>query len=795
LREQKARASEISGRSVHELEDADENIPIQAFQRAMGRLFYVLRDEKGFESKDYDQNGNNYVGWGEFCYVWKDRNITVRLSRSERIYLTFDDPQSSYAARILSVVTLSTIVMSSLGFILSTVPDLQDWPDNGEAPKPGPVFDYIENSCLVIFVLEYLVRLCTCWAIREDVFDKGALLELVTGYERIKLTSPVMRVVKFVFNMQNLIDLAAILPGVITWVLWIATGDHSHGGGGFVVLRLIRLTRIFRAFRLGKYVEPVLVITRTVKQSTKALYVLAFNLLLGVVIFGSLMYLMEQGEWDTELREYVRVESRQWNQTLNDYEDVMGVTPFESIPHAFWWALVTSTTVGYGDHYPTTSNGYIVAVVCMVWSLVILALPVGVIGGTFTQVWDQFAKNKISEAATLRREMKYVAHAYQRIEPAVVSRLLLLQVWNEDGQYESMPASPEDFMGEVKLELELPPDQIIRGKEMRLKLKQNLQIVKKEISGSIVVRYDWIPTEPGTAVDQVEETDDLPLMQKVLHGQLRLEIIAAHDLVNTDWGRSYGRSSPYCIALCYPTSPAPETQHRHEAHLRPVVWRSPSEQYTLNPEWQCGHTFEYSWYVPVDTVEYRSKACRRVSRSHALSPARNHDKVTRFCDSNTSERRPNPHPFLPESTGQDEVMGMLVQLASSMPRLTSNLSQIQEQVSNLSARVDQLSFSLNGRAGGGEGPGRPSHDLRGIARGDSGSMQPPGTYTSGDRRDHQQSWDRSDPKGGPNGTNSPVLEDSLEEIINAGVIAPSVRMGIVTDAASLPNAIPHGPGG
>merc|ERR1719478_632862 len=212
-------------------DDADENIPIQAFQRAMGRLFYVLRDPQGFDSKVYDQNGNNYVGWGEFCYVWKDRKITVRLSRSERIYLTFDDPQSSYMARIVSVVTLATIVLSSLGFILSTVPELQEKKEDGSQPTPGPAFDYIENACLIVFVLEYLARLCTCWAIRDEVFDKAVLLELATGYERIKLSSPVIRVIRFIFNLQNMVDLAAIAPGVVTAFIWMATGEASAGGG------------------------------------------------------------------------------------------------------------------------------------------------------------------------------------------------------------------------------------------------------------------------------------------------------------------------------------------------------------------------------------------------------------------------------------------------------------------------------------------------------------------------------------------------------------------------------------
>lgn len=794
LREQKARGQNPSGRIIVE-DEVEENVPIQAFQRAMGRLFYALRDPEGFDSKVYDQNGNNCVGWGEFCFVWKDRQITIRLSTCEMIYLTFDDPQSSYMARVVSVVTLGTIVLSSLGFILSTVPEFQDSPADGSSPKHLPAFDVIENCCLILFVMEYLVRLCTCWAIRDEVFDKEKLLDLITGYERIQLASPATRVFNFVMNGQNLVDLAAILPGVITGLIFLFTGNAGAGGGGFVVLRLIRLTRIFRAFRLGKYVESVVVITDTVKQSTKVLYLLAFMLLLGVVIFGSLIYLMEQGEWDSETHEYNRVVDWTWNATKNEFQKEYGITPFKSIPHAFWWALVTSTTVGYGDHYPTTPNGKIVAVVCMVWSLVILALPVGVLGATFTQVWDGFAKNRKIEAAVLRREMVSVAHAIQRIEPVKASRILLLQVWNDDGQTEAMPACPEDFMGEVKIELDLPPDTEIRGREMRLKLNTNHSIVVREIFGTLVVRYDWVPAGPGTAVERIEEAEDGEPAPQSRHtvGTLRLEIIAASDLINVDWGRHFGRSSPCVMALCYPASPA------QEGHLLPVVWRSPTAQHTLDPVWQCAHTFQYQWYVPLDTPENRNRACSRMSASVAKAPF---DKVTRFCDStggSSNSNRSPLQPFFPDSPGPDEVMIMLMQLTSSMPKLTSSLGQIQEQVVNLSKRVDHLSVSLRDR---GIGSSASSRELRGLGRGEPGSalsLQPAGRERG---EPMKPTWNRSEPPNGvgTSSSRSPVMEDSLEEVMNdvgcvVGNGGPSSAFGPVAPASSLPHAIPRGPDG
>lgn len=817
LRKQKAMAIESeasapagSGRcSISELPDeADESIPIQAFQRAMGRLFYVLRDPEGFDSKRYDTNGNNIVGWGEFCYVWKDRQITVRLSMYERIFLTLDDPQSSILARIVSIITLFTIVVSSLGFILSTVQEFQDKPEDGSAPKPGPVFEYIEQGCLIIFVIEYLARLCTCWAIRDELFDKTVLLELAIGYERIELSYPLQRLWRFVKNLQNLIDLAAILPGVMTWFEYLFTGKVSGESGGFVVLRLVRLTRIFRAFRLGKYVEPVLVIGRTVKQSTKALYVLAFNLLLGVVIFGSLMYLMEQGDWDPATHEYLRVVDYQWNATLGDYEKILGVTPFKSIPHAFWWALVTSTTVGYGDHYPTTSNGYIVAVVCMVWSLVILALPVGVIGGTFLQVWEEFAKNKKKDRDELRQEMVYVAHAIQRIEPSRVSRLFLLEVWNDsgDGEHNAMPASPEDFMGEVKLELELPMDQQVRGKELRLRLQPNLTIVKREISGFINVRYDWKPNSTGSPGTVEAEDGSSHALQKLLDGTLTFEIISARDLIKTDWGSSCGQSSPYVVALCYPSSPAAE------GSLDPSVWRCPTVTNTLDPVWQSSLSIRYLWQVPVDSDEDRYAACSKVSESHHLGPRR--DRVLKFCepDQGLAQRSESTgssvkleqssltvQPFSLDSLNQEEVISKLLQLTSTMPKLADSLCQIQEQVTSLSARVDQCSAQLQARSsgtksGGTEGPGRPDsrslpdHSLRTAARSDP-QWNVGGFAPAHPAAGQKMTFERSD----LNGTGIPCspTSEGMDAIEDVGVVFNRGPRDMVADASSLPHAIPH----
>merc|ERR1740121_2439198 len=114
--------------------------------------------------------------------------------------------------------------------------------------------------------------------------------------------------------------------------------------------------------------------------------------------------MFEGGSWDKETKSYVREEGPVYfpdSTCLPAYEDrgCFWRSPFESIPACFWWAIVTATTVGYGDnHTPTTPAGKVVAGISMVWSLCVLALPIGVIGSNFSQVWKEYDEEKKEEA-------------------------------------------------------------------------------------------------------------------------------------------------------------------------------------------------------------------------------------------------------------------------------------------------------------------------------------------------------------------------------------------------------------
>lgn len=590
----------ISGEAVGD----DHKISLEAFQIAMERLFFALNNYDGFDARSYDSNEDGGVSWPEFFRVYREKELTIRLSLLERIYLTFEHPDASYLSQVISNLILLTIIASSLSFILGTMPDCKmktaEWCD----PLKG-----VELFCLVLFIIEYAMRLCTCWAVRPVVGDQAKLLELVVGFEAISQGHPLMRMFTFVTAPSNLVDAAAILPG-------LASRVTQAEGGAFVILRLIRLTRILRAFKSPALAEAVRVISMTMQQSTQALYILAFNLMLGVVIFGSLMYMAEGGpelnafdlggRWSESLQAFER--PADWNWDGKQWVAVWERSDFQSIPEACWWAMVTVTTVGYGDKFPTTMLGKIVGVWTMLFSLVILALPVGVIGGTFSDVWRACDMEKKAQEQALQLDLKVVAHELSRLEPIVMSKLMLVEVWHDEAPTHDNAVRggerppPSAFMGEAKLQLDIGPDAPC-SRVCTVALSPNSEIAKRGVSGKITLQYDWTPDarskdslgEAACSSRRVSRiSGDVMPMEPIatahtkLRGKLRVTVVSGDGLINLNTHRR-GCSSPYCMVLCYP-------KRNEEVGLpEPCIWRTPTVKESLSPSWGVSHTFDFWW--------------------------------------------------------------------------------------------------------------------------------------------------------------------------------------------------------
>jgi len=148
--------------------------------------------------------------------------------------------------------------------------------------------------------------------------------------------------IKYAKSFFGIIDLLSIIP---TYLALFITGGHA-----FIVLRSLRLLRMFRIFKLSRYVHGASVITKALKSSLPKISVFLFGVVMIVIIFGSFMYIIEGEE-----------------------------NGFTSIPRSIYWAIVTLTTVGYGDISPQTDFGQFISSLVMIIGYSIIAVPTGII--------------------------------------------------------------------------------------------------------------------------------------------------------------------------------------------------------------------------------------------------------------------------------------------------------------------------------------------------------------------------------------------------------------------------------
>jgi voltage-gated potassium channel len=201
---------------------------------------------------------------------------------------------------------------------------------------------------VAIFSIEYLLRLWTC---NVDVTYKG----------RIKGR------IKYFFSPLALIDLFAILPFYIPMIIPI----------DLRFLRVIRLVRIFRILKFGRYSASLQMLGRVLRKKKSELIVTFFVVFLLLIIASSLIY---------------------------EFEREAQPEKFSSIPGSMWWAVVTLTTVGYGDVYPVTTMGKILSSFIALLGIGLFALPAGILSaGMVEEMQKKKEKNEPSNLNVLEK--------------------------------------------------------------------------------------------------------------------------------------------------------------------------------------------------------------------------------------------------------------------------------------------------------------------------------------------------------------------------------------------------------
>ena len=284
-----------------------------------------------------------------------DKPVIMPEKKAQKfIWRLFEYPDSSKAARVLALLSVSVIVASIVVLCIETLPQFIVLPEddidrndtakmqeirehNDLASRVKNVFGQLEIAFISWFTFEYLVRL---------------------------MSSPQKWL--FVRSFLNVIDVLAILPFYVE----LGLKNSSEQNFSLAFLRILRLVRVFRIFKLSRHSSGLQILGLTLRKSLRELGLLIFFLAIGVVIFSSMVYYAENGDEETL---------------------------FTSIPDAFWWALVTMTTVGYGDMYPKTLWGKLVGSGCALCGVLAIALPVPVIVSNFDAIYKKYRSRKLKQ--------------------------------------------------------------------------------------------------------------------------------------------------------------------------------------------------------------------------------------------------------------------------------------------------------------------------------------------------------------------------------------------------------------
>lgn len=222
----------------------------------------------------------------------------------------------------------------------------------------GKLFDIVLIWCILISVgvvmldsiAELSARFGEYFVIAEWVFTTLFTIEYL-----LRLAS-VNKPLNYATSFFGVIDLLAIVPTY--------AGLFFPSGKYLVVIRVLRVLRVFRVLKFVQYIGEADMLIKALAASRRKITVFIFSVLAVVIVIGSIMYIIE-GEG----------------------------SGFTSIPKGIYWAIVTMTTVGYGDIAPVTVMGQTLASVVMILGYGIIAIPTGIMTVEYSKVAGQVGKN------------------------------------------------------------------------------------------------------------------------------------------------------------------------------------------------------------------------------------------------------------------------------------------------------------------------------------------------------------------------------------------------------------------
>ncbi len=243
-------------------------------------------------------------------------------SLKSTIYMLLEDPEGGDPrARWVRSGLIILILLNVTAVIIETMEDV--------SATYRHMFLSFEYISVAIFSIEYVARI---WACTEGTTCSNSIIERI----------------KYALHPLMLVDLIAIIPFYLPLLL----------PADLIFLRALRLMRLMRVLKLGRYSDAIQVFFRVIVLKKEQLAVAGFGLGILLIVASSLMYY---------------------------FEHEAQPSAFSSIPHAMWWAIITLTTVGYGDAYPVTLMGRFLASIIALLGIGMFALPAGILSAGFVE--------------------------------------------------------------------------------------------------------------------------------------------------------------------------------------------------------------------------------------------------------------------------------------------------------------------------------------------------------------------------------------------------------------------------
>ncbi|MAD98412.1 MAG: ion transporter [Flavobacteriaceae bacterium] len=217
--------------------------------------------------------------------------------------------------------------------------------------KEGKLFDIILLIAIIASIIFVMLESIKSFDEKYHDFLNIAewVITILFSIEYILRIISIRKPLKYIFSFYGIIDLLSTLPKYLSFVM---VGSHN-----LAALRALRLLRVFRILKLARYVGASNRLIVALKASKAKIAVFLFFVVIVCIILGTIMYMVEGEE-----------------------------NGFTSIPRSVYWAIVTLTTVGFGDIAPNTALGQLIASVIMILGYSIIAIPTGIVSAEINKI-------------------------------------------------------------------------------------------------------------------------------------------------------------------------------------------------------------------------------------------------------------------------------------------------------------------------------------------------------------------------------------------------------------------------